>query len=179
MMYSKEERDIQIENMTKVSNAFYSQVTRVGVHAFIEFTGLMNKFIDICRNTSNAGVDFNECNTHTGDELVVHDYDLAYLAEKMDCIFGPTLADEGKRRYFFRAMGWPVPALESATVPLTEKEFFEVMRDAMADRLTGVLGAEPSADAVLEELRTMQHSDLFEGKERRGGSVSPANNSPP
>ncbi len=105
-MYSKKEREEQIRKMRQVSDAFYGPATQTGCHAFIEFCGFMNKFIDICRNTSAAGKDFNESNTHTGGDLVVADHDIVYLAEKFDCIFGPTLADPKKRKVFFKAMGW-------------------------------------------------------------------------
>jgi hypothetical protein len=117
-MYDKKERDEQITAMTKVSGDFYYAAARTDVHAFIEFTGLMNKFIDVCRNSSAAGVDFNESNTHTGDALVVEDHDLVYLAEKFDCIFGPTLADPKNRKVFFDAMGWnEKPALVEPVAP--------------------------------------------------------------
>lgn len=106
MMYTKEERDQQVKKMREVANAFYYPATRTGCHAFIEFCGFMQKFIDVCEKSSQAGVDFNESNTHTGGELVVEDHDLIYLAEKFDCIFGPTLEDPAKRRVFLRALGW-------------------------------------------------------------------------
>jgi len=106
MIYSKKERDEQVKRMRQVSDAFYGPATHTGVHAFIEFCGFMNKYIDICRATSAAGKDFNESNTHTGDALVVEDHDIVYLAEKFDCIFGPTLADPKKREVFMKALGW-------------------------------------------------------------------------
>lgn len=106
MMYDKEEREAQIEKMRKVSLDFYYAAARTGVHGFIEFNGFMSKFIDVCRVSSEAGVDFNESNTHTGNPLVVEDHDIVYLAEKFDCIFGPTLADPKKRAVFMKALGW-------------------------------------------------------------------------
>lgn len=106
MMYDEADRKEQLKKMRAVSDAFYSGAVRTNVHAFIEFCGFMNKFIDICARSSEQGVDFNEANTHTGQQLVVEDHDLHYLAEKFDCIFGPTLSDPQKREVFFRAMGW-------------------------------------------------------------------------
>lgn len=106
MMYNKEERAKQVKAMREVALAFYPQAANTHVHAFIEFCGLMQKFIDICENTSKKGRDFNESNTHTGDALVVAEHDVAYLAEKFDCIFGPTLADPRLRQVFLNAMGW-------------------------------------------------------------------------
>lgn len=105
-MYNLEERTEQVRKMRKVANAFYGQAIQTGTHAFIEFCGFMMKFIDICARTSEAGTDFNEANTHTGQTLVVEDHDIVYLAEKFDCIFGPTLSDPKKRAVFFKTMGW-------------------------------------------------------------------------
>lgn len=107
MMYTKKERDEQVKKMRKVTGQFYPAAANTGCHAFIEFCGFMQKFVDVCERSSDAGVDFNEANTHTGEQLVVQDHDVIYLAEKFDCIFGPTLADPKKRAIFFEAMGWP------------------------------------------------------------------------
>lgn len=106
MMYSEEERDEQIKKMRAVSDRFYSGAVHTNVHAFIEFCGFMNKFIDICRESSKAGVDFNESNTHTGSSLTVKSHDVEYLAEKFDCIFGPTLEDPELRKVFLKKLGW-------------------------------------------------------------------------
>lgn len=105
-IYSPEERAEQIKKMRAVANRFYGLATHTGTHAFIEFCGFMMKFIDICERTSEAGIDFNESNTHTGGELVVEEHDIVYLAEKFSCIFGPTLEDPARRAVFFKAMGW-------------------------------------------------------------------------
>lgn len=106
MIYTKAERGEQIKAMRKVALAFYPQAANTHVHAFIEFCGLMQKFIDICEQTSKKGLDFNESNTHTGEALAVAAHDVRYLAEKFDCIFGPTLADPKMRQVFLEAMGW-------------------------------------------------------------------------
>lgn len=106
MMYNKKERKEQVAKMRKVSDAFYGAAANTGVHAFIEFCGLMSKFIDVCERTSQQGVDFNEANTHTGQVLAVEEHDVVYLAEKLDCIFGPTLEDPKLRKVFFKRMGW-------------------------------------------------------------------------
>lgn len=106
MMYTKEEREEQVKKMRRVTALFYPEAAATGCHAFIEFCGFMAKFIDVCEKSSKQGIDFNEANTHTGQELVVHDHDVVYLAEKFSCIFGPTLEDPARRAVFFQAMGW-------------------------------------------------------------------------
>lgn len=75
-------------------------------HAFIEFCGLLNKYVEVCRKAAEQGVDFTEANTHNEKPLPVHTPDLVYLAEKLDCIFGPLLrANPEARRVFFEKLG--------------------------------------------------------------------------
>lgn len=104
-VYSKEERIEQIKKMRTVTEDFYTKATRTGVHAFIEFCGMMNEFINMCAATNEEGIDFNAANTHTGNKLVMKPHHAAYLAEKFDCIYGPTLVGEA-RQQFMEAMGW-------------------------------------------------------------------------
>jgi hypothetical protein len=75
-----------LNKMRAASSAFYGAAVRTGVHAFIEFTGLMNEFIAVCENTPG----FMDANTHNGGALNVEAFQAAYLAEKLDCIYGPT-----------------------------------------------------------------------------------------
>ncbi len=109
MMFDKKERDGQLAAMSLLADAFYWGAFRINCHPFLEFCGLMVKYIDVARRTSEAGIDFNETSKHTGEGMVVEDHDVQYLAEKFDCIFGATLADRRKREIFFRAMGWDKP----------------------------------------------------------------------
>jgi hypothetical protein len=104
-MYNAEEREHQIVKMREISERFYWDATTAGVHAFIEFTGLMSKFIDVCSKAHQAGYDYNVCNTHTGHGLPgVKEHDVAYMAEKLECIFGPTLNDPRIRQAFLQAL---------------------------------------------------------------------------
>lgn len=94
--YTPEQLEKMIVEMRKVSNAFYRNAVTIGNHAFIEFCGLMNEYINMCSATVAAGGDFTECNVHTGKSLTIRDYQGAYLAEKFECIFGPTMASNPK-----------------------------------------------------------------------------------
>lgn len=104
--YTLEECEEMIPKMRDVSTTYYRGAIQTGCHAFIEFCGLQQKFIDIFSKTNQKGTDPNDCNTHSGKSLNVEEHDIAYLAEKFDCIFGPTLRDERLRKVFFREMGW-------------------------------------------------------------------------
>lgn len=81
--------------MERASNTFYANAFNSGMghhcHAFIEFTGLMNEFIVLCRQAHARGIAFGDANTHTERPLPIEVHQAAYLAEKFDCIFGPSL----------------------------------------------------------------------------------------
>lgn len=82
-----EEEKTAIAAMRAASSRFYAAATATGVHAFIEFTGLMNEYIQICEK--NPG--FMHANTHSEQPMAMADHEAAYLAEKLDCIYGPSL----------------------------------------------------------------------------------------
>jgi hypothetical protein len=89
MMHPEEQVDA-IRAMKAISRVFYSQATELGNHPFIEFCGLMNEYIKIAENARKAGIDFTDATAHQGQPLPIEKYEAAYLAEKFDCIFGPT-----------------------------------------------------------------------------------------
>ena len=125
MIYTKEERDSQIRKMRVAAANFYREATHTGVHAFVEFCGMMNKFVDICRRTSEAGRDFNEANIHNGEALAAENHDLAYLAEKFECIFGTTLQSPENRAAFLEAMEWSRMNKTGEMPPVRPKSRYE------------------------------------------------------
>lgn len=102
--YSKEEREQMLAGMSRISALFYSQATQLGCHGFIEFCGLMNEFIKVCGAAHERGEQFPFANTHSGTVLPFEPYNFAYLAEKLDCIYGPALEDDANRDTFIAAM---------------------------------------------------------------------------
>jgi hypothetical protein len=104
--YTDDELKDMIAKMRDVSSRFYPAAAATGVHAFIEFTGLMNEFIKICEQSLAAEVDFATSNTHSGKSLVVHPYNAAYIVEKLDCIFGPFInANPAVKAEFAKLLG--------------------------------------------------------------------------
>jgi len=92
---SKEELLALVARMRAVSNATYDLFFTTGmggdVHAFIEFCGVLSKYVDICERCAEQGIDFRLLNTHSGRGLPVEVHDMRYLGEKLDCILGPAI----------------------------------------------------------------------------------------
>lgn len=105
-IYSYEENEVMLYKMRALSSGFYAGAVRIGCHGFIEFTGLMNKYIDLCDAANKDGVDFNTTNVHHGTPLKVREHDIDYLAEKFECIFGTTLRANPKlaKQFFKKVM---------------------------------------------------------------------------
>ncbi len=91
MTYTTEELQKMIDGMRAASNQFYAMATAVGNHAFIEFTGLMNEYIKVCEHALSQGIDFTECNVHTGKMLPMQPFHVQYLGEKLSCIYSTSL----------------------------------------------------------------------------------------
>ena len=87
--FSKEELQALTLKMRATANTVYVLLQSCQVHAFIEFNGLMQKYVDLCQRAADEGVDFSMYNTHNEKSFTVHGHDIEYLAEKFDCIFGP------------------------------------------------------------------------------------------
>ena len=102
--YTPEEREEMLRKMKAASNIFYGLATQTGCHTFIEFTGLMNEFIQICEKAHAQDIDFPFANAHTGQALPMEPYNLAYLGEKLTCIYGPALRKEANLRALLAAL---------------------------------------------------------------------------
>lgn len=91
--------------MRETTHAIYPMLVACNVHPFIEFCGLMSKYVDLCREAAQKGVQFPFASEHSGMPLPAEDHDMEYLAEKLRCIFGPTLdANPSVRSNFLRAL---------------------------------------------------------------------------
>lgn len=102
--YSVEERERMLARMTEIADSFYCAAQRVGHHQFIEFAGFMNEYIKVCRRMHAEGVDFGTT------DLAPKNYEMEYIAEKFDCIFGEALMKPEMRAAFMSALaskgGW-------------------------------------------------------------------------
>jgi hypothetical protein len=88
MDYTPEERREILTKMRTASSVFYAAAANAGCHAFVEFTGLMNEFIKLCSEADEQGIDWVRANIHGDVHLPFKPYHVAYLSEKLECIYG-------------------------------------------------------------------------------------------
>lgn len=96
---SPAERADMLDKMQRTSNAFYAMAVTIGHHQFIEMAGFMNEYIKACREMHARGEDFN------GQPLKMAPYEIAYIAEKFDCIFGEAMRAPGNAAVFQKVLG--------------------------------------------------------------------------
>jgi hypothetical protein len=104
LQYSKEEREGMLKQMESASGIFYRLAQQTHVHQFLEVTGFLNELIKAYRGMHEQGKDFGT------QPLEMKPHEMAYVAEKLDCIFGEALADKKNREAFMDALaekgGW-------------------------------------------------------------------------
>jgi hypothetical protein len=81
------EREVALQKMRLAIRNFYQAAVDIGVHPFIEFAGVMTAYEKTCTRAHADGIDFTDCNRHTGQALPMAGFEVKYLAEKLDCIF--------------------------------------------------------------------------------------------
>lgn len=91
-MMDAAERDRALALMERSIQRFYQDAVGIGVHPFIEFAGLMTGYAKSCRRAHEGGIDFTECNRHAGQRLPMESFELAYVNEKLECIFSGQVA---------------------------------------------------------------------------------------
>ena len=94
----KDELRGMIRRMKDGSAEFYRHAAQIGNHPFIEFAGLMNEYINVCQEALEQGIDFTQCSKHTGQALPMQSHHLDYLYEKLECIYGESVAAEMRKR---------------------------------------------------------------------------------
>jgi hypothetical protein len=87
-MMRPSERAAALQRMQATTDAFYRSAVSIGNHPFIEFAGVMAAYVKSCERAHNDGVDFTECNEHCRQALPMEAFEIDYLVEKLNCIFG-------------------------------------------------------------------------------------------
>jgi len=86
-MMTPDDREHALDQMQQASHQFYRAAVHIQNHPFIEFAGLMNEYINACKAAHAQGIDFTECNRHSGQTLPLHPVMSDYINEKLECIF--------------------------------------------------------------------------------------------
>lgn len=91
--WSAEELQETLRRMDRLCSDFYWACFTAGMgsrcHPFLEFNGIMSKYVNLCSNAAAQGFQFPAANQHSGLALPMQDHDVDYFAEKFACIFGP------------------------------------------------------------------------------------------
>lgn len=117
MQTSKADLDKMVAAMSDVSAKFYAGAVQTRCHPFIEFCGLMNEYIGVCKSAASKGVDFSEANQHTGVALPIEEFHANYIGEKLGCIYGPSLKDPAIFAAFIAALDLPFDVKIEPTSP--------------------------------------------------------------
>lgn len=92
---TQEELDETVTLLDKLVTHFYWLCFRNEIghkcHPFLEFSGLMQQYVQICRQASRKGQDFTKSSIHTNVAMPMNADEAEYLAEKLNCIFGPAI----------------------------------------------------------------------------------------
>lgn len=86
-MMTSSEREVALQRMDETIRRFYSTAVQIGCHPFVEFAGVMQAYLKTCQRAHEDGIDFTECNRHAGHPLPMEEFEVAYLNEKLNCIF--------------------------------------------------------------------------------------------
>ncbi len=93
----------KLRQMQNLSNMFYDISRSIQVHTYIEFTGFLNEYIQLCRCALEKDIDFTETSAHNSQrELPIEEYQAAYIGEKFGCVFKRWLANPEILRAFLK-----------------------------------------------------------------------------
>lgn len=119
-----------VDMLRSLADGFYRRAAQIGVHSFIEHTGLMNEHIKVLQRAIAEGHDPRAINVHcTHLPTKMKSYEGNYLAEKFCCIFLPILGREGWDAFKAHVEG---ELREHGELPASESEADEPseLRDA-------------------------------------------------
>lgn len=156
MEYTKEERDAIMRRMRAASDTFYVLASGSGCHAFIEFTGLMNEYIKLCHEADEAGIPWVHANVHGDVHLPWKPWHIAYLSEKLECIYGRGLADGTQEQKGVQ---------DCIDIVRQRQKHYECYREP------GAMQTKPATFAVLDEMLIFLEAHLERVKDEHGGST--------
>lgn len=91
----RDELKVVLRKMDDTATAFYGAARAIGNHPFLEFCGLMTEYVKMCEVALQKGIDFTQASVHTGFHVPMESFHVAYAREKLECIYGPQIMNEG------------------------------------------------------------------------------------
>lgn len=92
--FKPEEQAVALKDARALSDSFYAAATRLGMHAIIEHTGLINEHLKMLQRAHDAGCDLLYANKHSAEAMPpMPKHEAEYLAEKFMCMFAPFFDD--------------------------------------------------------------------------------------
>jgi hypothetical protein len=98
MMTQEENKEclLALSAMLDGAEQFYPLAVRANVHQFVEFTGLIREYITICAAAYQMNINFTQ-----EAVLPMEEHHVAYIAEKLNCIFGDSFRANPKLKKVF------------------------------------------------------------------------------
>jgi hypothetical protein len=83
-----------------VASMYYSLATQTGIHAMIEWCGVMKEHISMLEAAyTEHGIEPNQIDQHSGVKVPAPEYQVAYMCEKLGCQLKPFIhADRDRWR---------------------------------------------------------------------------------
>ena len=78
----------KLDDLDRLCRGYYAAAVRVGVHQFVEYTGIMREHVGALRREAASGS--SVCSLY--DAPIYSGYEMRYIAEKLQCILGPRQA---------------------------------------------------------------------------------------
>jgi len=72
-----------------LASSYYALGTQTGIHAMIEWCGVMGEHVRMLEDAFSAGIEPNSVDQHTGAAVKAHEYRVIYICEKLGCQLKP------------------------------------------------------------------------------------------
>lgn len=100
--HTPKQREQKLAQMRYAIDSFYSFAQVTEVHTFLEFAGFMSEYVKQCAKMHELGKDFV---TEPIELCESPEHAAAYIGEKLNCVYGPTLREPANLRAFLAALG--------------------------------------------------------------------------
>lgn len=97
-------REEQLQQMRKAASAFYELASESGCDQFVEFTGLLNRYINLAEQLHRKGIDFLQT-----EDLDIEDFEAASIAQQFSDVFGESFRSNPNSWNIFQDIVLQIP----------------------------------------------------------------------